>query len=146
MQSAETAQIKDLKIPGSFGQITPAHPRQLNIDETRAQFRSWVLANGLRDCVEALGTTLEWARKYCVFWSMPGTIAKTAEGALRLSAQFTGNVWNSEMVAEAEKFDRLPLPKKFQYLENKFRLERPELIDDVLSINAARNCLVHRGG
>ena len=50
------------------------------------------------------------------------------------------------MVTEGEKFDRLPLRGKFEYLENRFCLERPELASDVLSINAARNCLAHRGG
>jgi hypothetical protein len=77
---------------------------------------------------------------------MPGTIAKTPQGALRLSAEVTGSVWNSEMVEQGQKFDWLSLPKKFEYLENKFGLERPELSGDVLSINAARNCLAHRGG
>jgi len=146
LQAADHLTIQELTIPGSFGQVTPARDRQLSIEEGKAFFRSWVLANGLRDCAEALGTTLEWARKHCVLWGQPGTVARTAEGALRLSAKFAGAVWNKEIVAGAAKFDRLPLPNKFQHLEDKYGVGRPELTDDILSLNAARNCLAHRRG
>jgi hypothetical protein len=146
LQAADHLTIEELTIPGSFGQVTPARNRQLSIEDAKGHFRSWVLANGLRDCVEALGTTLEWARKHCVLWAQPGTVARAAGGTLRLSAQFAGAVWNNEIVAGADKFDRLPLPNKFQYLEDKYGVIRPELTDDILSLNAARNCLAHRLG
>jgi hypothetical protein len=43
------------------------------------------------------------------------------------------------------RFDRLSLPEKMKRLEGS-GLQRPTFADDIISINAARNCLAHRRG
>lgn len=135
-----------LDIPGAKLQFTPVANHQLYAKDVVVLFQSWVLANGLRDYAEALGPTLEWARRHCVLWSQPGTVRRLANGGLRLGARFTGAVWNSEIVAAAAKFDRLPLPNKMEHLEQKYGLQAPELWRSILSVNAVRNCLAHRQG
>jgi hypothetical protein len=105
LHASESAQPVDppLNIPGSFGQVSPAEDRALNVDQVRSEYHTWVLANGLRDCVEAIGPTLEWVRKTCFFWTRPGDITPLDQGKIRLSAQFSGEDWNTHIVKGAKK-------------------------------------------
>ncbi len=133
-------------MPNSFAQVTAAQDRRLSVEDARAEFRAWVLAGGLRDCVEAVGSALEWARKECVLWSQPGVISRREDGVLNLRAEMSGDSWNRQIVAGARRFDRLPLPDKLLQLQQSYEVPRPAYADSVLSINAVRNCLAHRGG
>lgn len=146
LHAAAQAGPAELSVPKSFGQVIAAADRRLSVEDARSAFRVWVLANGLRDCVEALGPALEWARKECVLWSQPGVITRREDGILNLSAELSGETWNRQIVAGARRYDRLPLPEKLRHLEEQFGLQRPAYADTALSINAARNCLTHRSG
>jgi hypothetical protein len=146
LQAARQLGKVDLKIPDTFGQIIANKSLALDADGARPEFISWVLANGLRDCVEAVGPMLEWARKSCVMWSLPGAVLPLENGKFRLSGQITGEQWNSLIVVGGEKFDRMPLTDKFTHLQSDYGWRRPELTVQVLSLNAARNCLAHRRG
>jgi len=146
LQAAEHATISDLSIPNAFGHVIAAEDRVLSIDEARVLFRSWVLANGLRECVEAVGPALEWARRFCVLWTRQGSVHPTEGGKFQLRAQFTGEEWNAQIVRGSKKFDRLPLPEKLDHLQSMYACTPPELSAHVVSLNATRNCLSHRAG
>ncbi|MGI9101835.1 MAG: hypothetical protein ACR2IF_05255 [Terriglobales bacterium] len=146
LQAADHAKPVDLQIPGTFGQVNPARNRALDIEAARAEFRSWVLGNGLRDCVEAIGGTLEWARRFCFVWTRAGSVKPIEDGKFRLNMQFTGEEWNTIIIRGGAKFDRFPLPQKLEHLEETYGWQRPELSDRILSLNAVRNCLTHRDG
>ena len=144
--AANVTEPVELKIPGVFGHVVPAQNAALGIDAARTEFRSWVLANGLRDCVEAVGPTLEWVRKFCLIWTREGSVVPAEDGRFRLSARLSGAEWNMHVVRGAVKFDRLPLPEKLRHLETQYSWQRPELSEDILSLNGARNCFAHRQG
>ena len=146
LHAAAHAEPVDLKMPDSFGQVFPAMNQALTVAEAREEFRNWVLANGLRDCVEAIGPMLEWVRKFCFLWTRPGTATPTSGEQFGLSASLSGEEWNTHIVQGAKKFDRLPLPDKLSHLESTYSWTRPKFSDHVLSLNAARNCLAHRDG
>ena len=146
LQAADHAESVDLRVPDSFLDVVPARDRGFDVEGARSEFRTWVLANGLRDCVEAIGPTLEWVRKLCFFWTREGPVTPLEDGKFRLSGRLTGDEWNTNIVRGAAKFDRLPLPEKLSYLQKSYRWQRPELSDHILSLAAARNCLVHRDG
>ena len=78
LKAADHAEPVDLKMPDSFGQVIAAQDRALDVESVRAEFRSWVLANGLRDCVETIGPTLEWARRFCFLWTREGPVTPLA--------------------------------------------------------------------
>lgn len=143
LHAATTATPEDLTVPETFIQVKAGEP--LTVDEARREFRTWILAAGLRDCVEALGGTLEWARKESAMWTWPGTVSRRDDGLLELHAEVPGVRWDKDIVEGAARFDRLPLPAKVKHLES-LGVARPAFTDDILSLNAARNCLAHRGG
>ena len=146
LRSGELLQSGSLDIPDSFGQVVSASDKALDFDSVRVEFRRWVLANGFRDCVEAIGETLEWLRKTCFIWSKTISATSADSGTTSLQAQMTGEDWNTHIVAGAVKFNRLSLPDKLEHLESTYGWRRPDLTSEVLSLNAARNCLVHRAG
>lgn len=79
LRASDDATPADLSIPGIFGHVSPAQNHALSVEDARAEFRSWVVANGFRECVEAMGPSLEWLRKTCFFWTRPGTIAPNGQ-------------------------------------------------------------------
>ena len=110
-------------------------------------FRRWVLGNGMRECVEALGPVLEAARMEAVLWALPGALSRRPDGGYELQAPDIDRVvWHKASVVDARSFDRLTLPNKMSRLETRYAVERPRFADDVLTLNVARNCLTHRGG
>lgn len=131
-------------VPGAQMQLKagPRIPRHA----VRADFKRWIVAGGLRDCVAALDTALEAARVEAFLWTRPGSVSRNTDGTLRLKAQVTPDEWNRRLVAGRRPFNRLTLPEKMLRLEREYGLRRPAFSEDVLSINAARNCMTHRGG
>jgi len=146
LRAAETATATDLSIPGVRGHVTAAQDRALSIEEAQNEFRSWVLANGFRDCVEAIGPTLEWARKFCFIWTRPGDVTIREDGTISLGANITGEEWNRDIVEGARTFDFMGLPNKLNHLEHKYGFMLPPLCEHILTLNKARNCLSHRRG
>jgi hypothetical protein len=146
LHAADQCSPQHFVIPGVFGQITPTRQMALSVDAARDEFRAWVLANGFRECVEGVGTALEWVRKACFLWTRQGEVRLRQDGHFSLNARFSGEEWNEHIVKGAPKFDRLPLPDKLAHLERAYSWIRPDTSEDVLSLNAARNCLAHRDG
>lgn len=114
----------------------PPHPQAV---------RARILAAGLRSCADGLGLAMTWAYREAALWTLPGRVARKADGILNFQGEVGGEQWNEVIVNGGLKFDRLTLPDK---LEKLAALGLPELpfAGDIRSLNAARNCLVHRGG
>lgn len=146
LQAADRLEIESLEIPGVRFRVGPAQNLAMEIEQAREEFRTWVLSNGLRDCVDAIGPSLEWARKTCFLWTREGEVTELEEDKLRLSVQLSGEEWNVHMINEASVFDRLGLRKQLDHLQDKYHLPHPELSEAILSIRDARNCLTHRKG
>jgi hypothetical protein len=136
--------VIDRSVPGAGIQLVIG--KQIPTRQIRSAFRSWTLASGLRDCVDALSLALEAARVEGFLWVQPGTVSRRLDGALQLQAQIPVEIWNRQLVGARRVFDRLTLPRKMKTIEERFGIERPVLADDILSINVARNCLTHRLG
>lgn len=102
--------------------------------ERRSVFRRWTVGCGLRDSIEATHALLNEVRRLCGFYSF----------ARR------GGCYAEEWIAEEDacsQFERLGLLKQVRKLRSEFGFTPPdEATADILSINSARNCLVHRGG
>jgi hypothetical protein len=146
IQAAEELRADAIEMPGVHGSVVPARNLALSVEAAKEEFPSWIFSHALRDCIEAVGPSLEWARKICFFWTRDGHVERLETGALRIWVTLPIKDWNSHMVQEASEFDRKPLRAKFQHLEQHYHLARPELAGCILTLNAARNCLAHRQG
>jgi hypothetical protein len=146
LQAADTASVSELSIPGNFLKLAPAQDLALDPNAAKQEFRAWVLACGFRDIVDSLGNTLEWVRETCYYWSRPGKVMLTSDNRLLLQPQCPPEEVDAKVVKTYPRFDRLPLPNKFEHLENTYQLNLPVSKDAILSLNAARNCLTHRRG
>ena len=108
-------------------------------DQARQEFGTWLLTNGFRDVSEGIGTFLEGVRQVLAFWA----ITNYGKGPTSID----GEEWNEKLVREAKKFHGAGLPDKLAVLSEQFGLVLPPLVTrQILSFNAARNCLVHRQG
>lgn len=146
LSASESYKVESLEIPGVSFQLVPVQnnagdPVSINLD-----FRTWVISCAFRDFMEAIGPSLEWARKICFLWSHDGEVTLRDAGALTLSSTFSGEEWNTHIVRFAQKFDRMPLPDKLDHLKHVYGLGPFDLSSAILSLNQARNCLAHRAG
>ena len=63
------------------------------------------------------------------------------------SGSISGAEWHKITVSQQRSFDKGGLPDKIKDLQKAYSLALdPDLAGHLLSINRARNCLVHRGG
>lgn len=105
-----------------------------DLAQVRKAFANWMLACGLRELVEEFSGSLAQSREFLAAWALG-------------SGQITGEDWNKRMVTEAQRFHKLGFPDKVEFLKDEYGVELPQdKHEDLLSINRARNCLVHRGG
>lgn len=131
--AVDSAPAGALSLPQAFFQFTPAPNQKRTVETAKEEYKSWALCSGLRDCVEAISAFLEEVRTVCAVYSL-----KTMEEVRRAD-------WNARMVNEPRKFHRFGLPNKLGHLAETYSLDT-DLSEELLSINRARNCLVHRGG
>jgi hypothetical protein len=146
LRASDALTRHDPNVPSAIVQLKVDKEHRLTLRSVRAAYKRWVLANGLRDCVESLGEVLEAARFEATLWDFGGLIVQHEDGKLSLGATIEPEVWNRRVVAARDRFDRLPLPDKIAHLHDRLRVERPALTESILSISAARNCLTHRQG
>jgi hypothetical protein len=136
--SGDVAQVERLELPGSRVQTTFHAHLNWDADERRSRREAWVLANAVRDCAESLSSFLESARNVLASWAL---------GDLQKVRVIQRNDYRQAFEADALEFHELGLPGKILTIRNVYGLAvDEELSEQVLSINAARNCLVHRGG
>ena len=107
-------------------------------EEAKDAWKNWILRNGFRDIAEALSWLLEEAQFVLAYWEL---------AVLQRSKPLRGGDWNEIIVHRKEQFHRRTLPQKFEFLEEKYSFTLDSnLVKQVLSINACRNCLTHRQG
>lgn len=116
-----------------FLDISPAKNLKLSFDEVKSAFVEWNILNTTRDSVECVSNYLEEVYKYC-------TII-----VISTKNNLTVNEWNDTLSKWKASFNRLGLPDKIELLKNSFNVQS-NFGEYIISINKARNCLVHRKG
>jgi len=108
-------------------------------EQAQKEYSKWLLINGFRDVTESAGLFLESVHNILSYWELG--IRQKEEGKL------TGGHWNEIIVAGGRRFHSLGFPDKLDHLSKKHKLTLNEILtSEVLSINATRNCMAHRGG
>lgn len=127
---------QDLLEPPSEGiHFYPASNAKLPLPELADQFRTWIIASALRDCVEAVQLYLEEVRRVCAVFSFGSPVTVPADE------------WKQRVFGQNDNFHQRGLPAKIDYLRKEFPgLCVPASEHYVRGINRARNCLVHRQG
>ena len=111
----------------------------LNKEKFHGQYTEWVLSNGFRDAIESVSSFLESAHRVLSIW---GLIEKQNSGRA-----ITGEEWNQIFQDVGNKFHRLGLPDKLEHISKIHGIEvKDSHKEQILSINVARNCYVHRNG
>jgi len=111
----------------------PASNRRLSYAEAKDQSTQWLLTSFLTDSVNVTGNFLNECRRVCALYRLAGKGRVTGEELKDVSERD----WN--------RFDRLLFPQKFDCLRKEFDIETV-YERHFLSLNMARNCLVHRKG
>ena len=138
LNAAKSITVDALALPDitTHHQFDSSNP--WTIDQASAAWQTWVLRNGFRDVAEAVSGLLEEVQSVLSHWHL---VSVQHDRSLR------GEDWNELVVNRGLKFHRLGLPDKIDFLNKEYGLALDDsLVGQVLSINAARNCLVHRGG
>lgn len=119
--------------PMGFINVHPASNLRLSFQQAKEKSHQWLLTSFLTESVNITGGFLDETRRVCAL--------------CRLCAKkkTTGKELNAVLGDEARKFHRLGFPDKFEALRSDFGVTT-NLQDHFLSLNQARNCLVHRKG
>lgn len=80
-----------------------------------------------------------------MLWTQPGTVTQRDDGGYGLAGEISGPTWNEKFVAGSAKFEAMDLPTKLERLQA-LDVVLPELTEEIRSLIAARNRLVHRAG
>lgn len=140
LQSKDNLDIARLQLPTNS--VTMVFDGRLKWDVQTAteQYEKWTLCNGFRDIIEHFNSFFESAHRVLSFWELA---IKQKEGDI-----ITGSLWNRTIVSGERSFHRLGLPDKFTHvIGDKHNIQiDAKLQQQILSSNAARNCLVHRNG
>ncbi|MFC5571603.1 hypothetical protein ACFPN1_16230 [Lysobacter yangpyeongensis] len=107
-------------------------------EEENLAWRHWILKNGFRDIAELISVVLEEAHQVLTFYAL-------------IDRQTAGETLNAAALAardrDISRFHRLSLSDKLEWLLAQPDFSIPdEKIEEIKSINAARNCLGHRSG
>lgn len=116
-----------------FLDISPAKNLKLSFEEIKSAFIVWNIINIMRNSIECVSNFLEEVYIYC-------TIIVISK-----KNNLTVNEWNETLSNGKVSFNRLGLPDKIEYLKNNYDVYS-NFDEYIVSINKARNCLVHRKG
>ena len=106
---------------------------KLNFSEARDIFYQWCLKNNFRDSVEYSGIFLEECNFVCELVQA------------RSDNKIKAGDFNKICGENRKKFHKKTFPEKIEYLRNQYNVSSA-IEDYILSLNKARNCLVHRDG
>lgn len=128
-----------LEMPG----VTFAHTFDADnpwtVEQARDSWNLWVLKNGFRDVAETIGGALEEVQKVLAIWAL--------HPKMRRGKPLSRSDYDNAVIVSVDKFHHKPLPQKFKYFKDEYCFElQSEYQRQLLSLNAARNCLVHREG
>ncbi len=108
-------------------------------EEIKRQHNNWILTNGFRDTIEGLNSFLESVHSILSFWDL----AKSPDKSVEIKEAD----WNRLIVDGQKQFHRFGLPVKLDHLHDQHKIiHDPNLIENLISVNTARSCLVHRAG
>lgn len=139
LKAAEGIDPENLQLPTVSMAVTYASNLKFTPVEIKQQYTSWILTNGFRDSIECVSAFLESVHKVLSVWKLTGKQNETV--------QIKAADWNATFVDGIKKFHRLGFPDKLNHIRNEHDIEMDEkFVDLLLSINTARNCLVHRNG
>jgi hypothetical protein len=139
LQTTDQVTSDLLRMPVSTISMTFDPGLKWSTEQAREQYSEWILSNGFRDIIESVSAFLESAHTVVSLWAIS---EQSEEGA-----KITGEDWNRAIVTGGQRFHRLGFPDKLAHLANEHQIPCDETLGShVLSINAARNCLVHRSG
>lgn len=131
--AAETVSEERYESHLGFMTFHPASDRRLTYGEARDRSTQWLLGSFLTDSVNATGNFLDECRKVCALYRLGG------------KGKVVGQEFKDIFEGDWRHFHRLGFPDKFDHLRNEFGVETP-FEKHFLSLNQARNCLVHRKG
>jgi hypothetical protein len=136
---AKLSKGEELRLPRGVIATTFASNLAWTTEEASEHHKIWALSNGLRDTVEGLSNFLESAHHVLSTWALAD--CQNEDGCLKASA------WDEEIINGGKAFHRLGFPDKLSHITASHGVTLDEtLARQVVSINTARNCLVHRGG
>lgn len=128
-----------LEVPGVFFRNNFNASRPWTVDQSATAWEFWVLRNGFRDVAEAISGVLEGSHGVLSYWAL---MKRQAE-----AGSLEGSDWNEIVVGRQRRFHRKTLPQRLEFLEKHYGFVFPlEHVERLKSLNAARNCLVHRYG
>ena len=131
--AAENATEERYRKDLAFLTFHPANDRRLDFHQARQNSRVWLLRSFLSDSVDATGSFLDECSKVCALFRLGG------------KGEIKGQEFKDIFEADWNRFHRLGFPDKLDHLRKEFGVESP-LEKHFLSLNQARNCLVHRRG
>ncbi len=107
-------------------------------EEEDAAWKNWILTNGFRDIAELISVVLEEAHHVLTFYTL---IGRQAAGEVLTASELDSRD------KDISKFHRQSLSDKLDWVLSQPDFSIPdEKLEEVKSINAARNCLGHRSG
>ncbi len=122
-------------VPGVQGATIPPQLPTRPIDEVRPETSVWLVGCALRDCLEEVGGFLEETRRLCA-------ALEVVRGRDRIVVSDLAQA----VEADRLRFDRRGFPDKVDYLRQTYGDVLDDRVAYILTLNAARNCLVHRLG
>jgi len=116
-----------------FGSFVPANGAQLKHEDAKVEAQDWLLRGFLRDAIEATGLFLDECLQVC--------------GVIQVAAKVTAKAGElHRLFHDLPRINhRLHLPQKLEKLLREFGVAT-RFDANVLSLNRARTCLVHRLG
>lgn len=109
-------------------QLIPDDLPTENVEHFKAEFRTWIEANALREAAESFTLFLDGVHRAC-------SIVHAVKN----------NVRTKELHAKQAKFANEGLPNKLNILDQRFGI-RSTGVDHLVLLNRARACLTHRKG
>jgi hypothetical protein len=107
-------------------------------DQIQIEYDKWLLTNGFRDVTESVSAFMESAHDVLSYWEI--ACYQQSRGEVR------GGDWNRIIVGGHKSFNKRPFPSKLDHISSHQINIDTNLKNQVLTINATRNCLVHRRG
>ena len=132
---------KRMVLPGIPYQLSTSRAVARPRSELRSDYHRWLLSNGFGELIEHANLYLDTVHDICATLIMADDL-------------FHGRIDSEEMAARVEsiendsrRFHKAPLPRKIGHLRKEYSdVLETKIEGGLLSINAARNCFVHRRG
>jgi hypothetical protein len=121
----------DYREPREFASLQIASNERMSLSKAREAFRTWCLKNSFTEAIDLVSAFLEDCRTIAALFRLRGTC--------------TGTDLNKVYIEDAKKFHEFGFPAKIEHLRKDFGIAS-QFEDHVVSLNRARNCLVHRLG